>query len=67
MTEAFEMSERNQPMPLPEMAMPHEDKHLIADMIPICLTMVQKAAPPRQSACNLPNTRSLKKNARSIG
>jgi hypothetical protein len=37
------MSERNQPMPLPEMAANTEDKHLIADMIPIWLTMVQKS------------------------
>jgi hypothetical protein len=30
------------------MAASTKDKHPIADMIPICLTMMQKAAPPKQ-------------------
>jgi hypothetical protein len=48
MTDAFEVNERNQPMPLPEMAANAEDKHLITDMIPICLTMAQESDPPKQ-------------------
>ena len=45
MTGTFEMSERNQrAIPLLGMAANTEDKHLIAHLIPINLTMMQEAA-----------------------
>jgi hypothetical protein len=43
MMDTFKVSERNQSLPLPAMAADVEDKHLIAHLISIGLTIVQES------------------------